>query len=213
MDFTRHSGIFDASDLSITLIGVGGIGSPTALVLEKMGVGWLTFYDDDDVDDVNIATQLHKLSDIGRPKVYGLEDTLLEFGDATSLTPMLERVGDEGVKDTIIVSAVDSITTRQRIWEVIACKYYIDARMAAEELHIFTVDMDDPESVAAYENKLMSLEEGDIPDLPCTSKATIYTGFVAAGMIGSTVRKLITGQEVPQLLTLHLPSNTLFALG
>ncbi|MCL4561887.1 MAG: ThiF family adenylyltransferase [Chloroflexi bacterium] len=69
MNHLRHSALFDASDIGITLIGAGGIGALTGIVLAKMGVGSLILFDGDRVDEVNIATQFHHLDQIGLLKV------------------------------------------------------------------------------------------------------------------------------------------------
>jgi hypothetical protein len=115
------------------------------------------------------------------------------------------------VGDQIVISAVDSITARKQIWEALIShsqhpRWYLDARMALETFVLYTVDMHEPQ----WYHKLISNEnEADIPDLPCTSKATIYTASVAAGMIGSTVRKIITMDTNPHILSLDMFNNTL----
>ena len=81
MDHLRHSGIFNASRFPITLIGAGGIGAITGIVLAKMGVPVLNVYDGDTVDPVNIATQFYRTSDIGSAKPFALKQIIEEFSD------------------------------------------------------------------------------------------------------------------------------------
>ena len=74
---TRFSGLFHVPNIfPVILIGAGGIGAITAVTLAKMGVTDLVVYDDDVVSNENIATQLHRISDVGKLKVEGLHDTI-----------------------------------------------------------------------------------------------------------------------------------------
>src|SRR5512142_363859 len=145
MDHTRHSAIFDASRLSATVIGAGGIGAATILALAKMGVPFFTIIDDDTVDDVNLPTQLHRLSDLGRPKAEAVADMISEFSDdLVSVETKHQRVdGSQVMIDNIIISCVDSITARQNIWKEVQAgtnQLYLEARMGAEVFQLHCVD-------------------------------------------------------------------------
>jgi hypothetical protein len=216
MDKTRFSGIFDASRLSVSLIGAGGIGAMTGLVLAKMGIGFLSIYDDDYVSDENIPTQFHQLSYVGKSKVEALKDTIFAFADDTVLFANHTRIkGEFLLADQLVISSVDSLTARQDIWQALGGNvlYYIDARMAAEEFHAYFVCMNNSDNAYWYKQQLFALEEEEIPDLPCTAKATMYTAAIAAGHLGSMVRKLVTGQAIPWYTIHHIPSNTITQIG
>jgi len=204
MNHKRHLGIYDASNLDVTLIGVGGIGSMAALVLSKMGVRSLTLIDFDDVSDENISTQFYRLRDVGIPKVYALGDILGGFSDALtfSLHSDVGCVWEEYLSAKIVISAVDSIEIRKEIWKILQnvnWKWYIDARMGAEYFMMYTTYKGREDD---YARSLSEQEDGQIPDDPCTSKATFYTAAMAAGHIGSAVRDISKG-IVPPLLTIH----------
>jgi molybdopterin/thiamine biosynthesis adenylyltransferase len=203
MDHTRHIGIFYAKNYTVTLIGAGGIGAITAITLAKMGVGELHIFDSDDVEEINIATQFHQLSDVGKSKVNALAGSVEAFSGLTPVTYQ-ERVGDDcsvlPISD-IYISAVDSIASRKEIWKQIAltevinadyAPWYLDARMGAEYFQLYIVNLG---NIGWYQEALNRQGDSDIPDEPCTSKATIYTGCIAAGCIGSVVRKIITGRQ------------------
>lgn len=207
IDHTRHSQIFDASRLSATVIGAGGIGAISALTIAKMGVGALTLYDDELVGPENIATQWHRLSDVGKSKVLAIKKEIAELAGDISVTAKPLRVGNEVITDHIIISAVDSITSRQKIWEAIDFNWYIDARMAAEEFQMFVVDASNREQMLSYHEHLMSLHEDDVEDLPCTSKATVYTSAFAAGYISLALKSIATGQDFPFFIVHNLPNH------
>jgi molybdopterin/thiamine biosynthesis adenylyltransferase len=188
MDHIRHSGLFNASDLSATLVGCGGIGAAAAIALAKMGLRRLNLYDEDTVEVENIATQFHPISGVGRLKVEVLRDTLKEFSDETSMiTHPIRVVPGMLLHDFIVISAVDSIQARQDIFNTLDCRWYIDARMAAEEFHLFVVDMHDCQW---YQNLLFAESDNQVPDLPCTSKATIYCGMLAAAEVAAAIKAI-----------------------
>ena len=80
IDYWRQLDILQPDDLvrPITIIGVGGIGSPVALALTKMGCRRLTLFDPDTIEPHNLPNQLYRLRDVGRPKVEALADLLRE---------------------------------------------------------------------------------------------------------------------------------------
>ena len=213
MDHTRHIGIFDASQWPVTLIGAGGIGAITAVILAKMGIPEITVFDDDTVDDENLATQFYRIDDLGRPKVTALEQLLHEFADDLDVHARNGRV-TPGIKgdmllNPVIISAVDSINTRKEIWKVVQTLpflWYLDARMGAENLMLYCVPGSDR---GWYEKALASQDEDAIEDLPCTQKATIFTASVAGGLIGKTVRQIVTGLEPPRLLFYNIIGDSL----
>lgn len=205
MDKTRQMDIVDAALLNmttVTMIGVGGIGAATSLALAKLGIPRMYLYDGDVIEDVNIPTQLLKISDIGKSKVRSVATTLTEFSDEITGIGCPYRVEENTplLESTIIISSVDTITARKAIWEAVAasnCRWYLDARMGAEVFQLYTVDTADP---GWYTDHLDTLHEDDIPDEPCTAKATIYTAFMAAGHIAHQVKRIIMGQTLPKVL-------------
>jgi hypothetical protein len=219
MNHIRHSGIFDARNLSVALIGLGGIGAITALTLAKMGVGYLTLIDDDSVSEENLATQLYKVRDLGAKKTIAAQQIVEDFTDDVSVDRFTGRVVNNrtiewsDIASEIVVSGVDSITSRQEIWEKIASEpwqWYVETRMGAENLLIYTVNGENREW---YGRMLAKQNDCDIPDDPCTSKATFFCGAAAAAFIGSTVRKIITGITPPMVFSLNLVENILTTVG
>jgi hypothetical protein len=69
--------------------------------------------------------------------------------------------------------------------------------MGAEVFQLYTVDTVDP---GWYIDHLNTLNEDDIPEAPCTAKATIYTAFIAAGHIAHQVKRIVMSQPLPKVL-------------
>ena len=75
MDFWRQMGIVDpaALQIPISVIGVGGIGSPTVFALTKMGCRNVTIYDDDIIELHNLPNQMFGGNDLGKQKTQSLK--------------------------------------------------------------------------------------------------------------------------------------------
>jgi molybdopterin/thiamine biosynthesis adenylyltransferase len=215
MDHTRHMGIFTIPQtFSVSLIGAGGIGALAAVILGKMGVRYLDVYDADRVDDVNIATQFHRHSDVGMFKTHAVKAIVEQFTgtdiEITRFPQMVDALTD--VSASLVISAVDSISARKEIWNTVVesrCNFYLDTRMAAEEYQHFLVDMDDEQGVKAYNRLISDISDGDVPDQVCTAKATIYCSAISAGYIGHAVKQIVTGTARSHRLVHNIPNNFL----
>ena len=215
LDPTRHIGIFNASHLDVCLIGAGGIGAITAMTLGKMGVHTLAIYDDDRVDEVNLATQFHQVSDVGLCKAHTVARSARDLS-LGCINGYPNRIGQQAKLSPVdvFICAVDSIASRQDVWEaikknadfneLISDPWYLDARMGAEVFELYAVRLKDPDW---YEGSISRAHDDDMPDLPCTSKATIYTANIAAGHISVAIRRILTLTQKPGFLTHDILNN------
>jgi hypothetical protein len=69
--------------------------------------------------------------------------------------------------------------------------------MGAEVFHLYAVKKGDHEW---YERMLSQQSDATVPDLPCTAKATIYTGAIAAGHLGHAVKEVSLGNDLPHAM-------------
>jgi hypothetical protein len=197
MDFLRQMDLLVPSDFQkypVTIIGAGGIGSPTALAMSKMGVENITIYDDDIVENHNLPNQMYRISDLNKLKVEATRDICKDFS-GLEIKICNERF--EGQKaQGIIVSGVDTMKSREIIWK--RMKYnpmanlYIDARMGAEVCRICSINPCDPDDVRWYEKTLFPDEKAS--EEPCTARSVIYNTFSIAGLITSQVKKFARAQ-------------------
>ncbi len=214
MDFSRQSDLVDieALETPITLIGCGGIGSFTALALAKMGCFHLTVYDDDLVEGQNIPNQLFRLGDVGQLKVERLADIIKSF-TGTGIDVRPERVVNQRLQG-IVVSGVDSMEARRRIWDrsirfKAGVAAYIDARMGAEVSRIYTVRPADPDHVRFYERTLYSDDEA--LHIPCTAQAIVYTNFGIASLVAGQVKRVAMGEACKREIIFDQKTLTFFA--
>ena len=212
MEFLRQLDLVspETLDIPVHLVGCGGIGSFTALVLSKMGVRHLSLYDPDGIEEHNLPNQLFRVSDVGRPKVEALREILEEFaGLPVEAQPVeVERQRMAGV----VISGVDTMRARKTIWQQCiryraAILRYIDARMGAEVARIYAVKPTDPGDIRFYEKTLYHDEEAEA--IPCTAAAIVYSGFAIASLIGNLVKRLATGEDLPREVLFDLKTLTL----
>ena len=105
----------------VLLLGAGGLGSPAALYLAAAGVGNLGIVDFDLVDESNLQRQiLHRLRDVGRPKVDSAEDTINSINPDVNVIKHREALHSDNAFDIIgeydiVVDGTDNFPTRYLI--------------------------------------------------------------------------------------------------
>lgn len=126
----RHGEKFHAKMQASTvgLAGLGGLGSPIAMALVRMGLGRLTAYDFDEVDLSNIHRQQYYIDQIGMKKCDALRDTLERISPLTRLEFIDARIDEKNIDRLfegcdIIIEAVDDEYTKAMLFDKCA-KYY-----------------------------------------------------------------------------------------
>jgi hypothetical protein len=212
MDFWRQTDLVDPDQLGfpLTLIGAGGIGSPVALAVAKMGCRRITLYDPDIVEQHNLPNQVYRSRDVGRPKVEALAELLGEFA-APAVQAIQAAVAGQQLNG-VVVSAVDSMASRERIWRDsirfrVGVPLYIDARMGAQVCRVLSVRPCDPDDVRRYEATLYA-DDAAAED-PCTAQAIIYTTFGVGALVANQIKRFactepLAGDIVFDFVTLTL---------
>lgn len=103
---------------TITIIGMGGLGSTAAQHLAAMGVGTLNLVDEDTVSVSNLPRQLlYTQAQIGRPKVLAAKDQLLANNPDCTIHTFLQRARADDMDDlggtaNALLDCTDSVTSR-----------------------------------------------------------------------------------------------------
>lgn len=221
---TRHGDMIKKINMNtpITVIGVGSIGSYATLALAKLGFTNILVIDDGIVEEENIAPQLYRLSDIGRPKVDALKVQVkamtgselrvfngrmdIHAGDITSKAleeamSLQNREANPVAVDAIpaiTIMACDSMEARKNIFNYFKFNwatsddFYIDARMAIEFLTIYSFRHNE-DNTKDYESTLFS--DADAVQEACTNKAISYTSAIAGGLIAKNVLDLLNDKH------------------
>lgn len=194
------------SHLSITVIGVGAIGSFTTLSLAKMGLENIDVIDHDVVSDENMNVQFYPLHTIGQPKVDALEELVKSFTGAC-ITDYQKRWDSDDTLGEVVITSLDNMATRKEVFEKAreeGVRCLIDPRMAIESLMVLSTNPSDPEQAEWYEKFLYSDEEA-IQER-CTNKAVMYTVLSAAGIVCQMVKDYVSGKRPTRIVQWDLKS-------
>lgn len=189
----------------VTLIGAGGIGSWTALLLARTGFN-VTVYDPDIIEAHNIGGQLYQMSQIGKPKVLALAEIIKQFSEA-GISAFAQRYPNNVAADNaIVILAVDNIMTRRDVARSTNYRYLIDGRMTAESHMIYTLKrIDGLLKLCKYLDTLPT-EENAIADGPCSMRATSFNGAAIASTITAiAVNLLAPYRTVPFMTRVDFP--------
>ncbi len=203
--YTRQWDIVTPEELNvpISIVGVGGIGSWTALLLAKMGCRDLTLYDFDTVELHNLAYQFYGEGDIGREKVQSLADHISDFvsDQKTLVYPIGEKFGIRTtVASKYLIIGVDSMLARHDIADIIekdtTTYTVIDGRMGGNQVEVYVTNNKD------YRSTLVKPGEEDQD--PCSARSVVYNTAFIGSVICNTVKKLVKKQSVPSRLLFDL---------
>jgi len=103
-------------NLTITLIGNGGIGSWLALGLARLGIAEMFNYEQDNVEEHNLGGQLFRVSDIGDTKEESMEGILYDFANFDSIR-QLGLFHENSECTPIVFCAVDDNKVRRDIFD------------------------------------------------------------------------------------------------
>jgi len=109
------------NDSKMLIIGMGGLGSPTALYLAAAGVGHIVIADFDQVELSNLQRQIiHSTSDIGDDKVNSAKTKLLDLNPNITVTVANEIMHSDNlaslIKDVdIVLDGTDNFESRFEI--------------------------------------------------------------------------------------------------
>ncbi|KQZ83093.1 thiamine biosynthesis protein ThiF [Microbacterium sp. Root166] len=105
----------------VAVVGAGGLGSPTVLALAAAGVGTLTVIDDDEVEASNLQRQvMHRVADVGRPKVDSAVRVAGDLSPGTVVRPVAVRLTPDNAAELlagahVVVDGTDTFETRDAV--------------------------------------------------------------------------------------------------
>ena len=121
--FSRQLGVIgpegqeELGEATVTVVGLGGLGSPVAFYLAAAGIGELVLVDHDEVARSNLNRQIiHGEKDLGKTKTLSARETLKDLNsqvEVNSLTMELKRKDLAGLPETdLIIGALDNFQAR-----------------------------------------------------------------------------------------------------
>ena len=199
---------------SVGIIGLGMHGSWTALAVARLGIGNLALWDHDFVSPGNLDNQFYPLSQVGKIKVYALEEELAEnflrLNVGIALFQKFQNCLEdkENVKGLdVLICCADSFDTR-RLAATMArdckVKLFIESRSAKHTAFIHAL-RPTKEKVASY---IESCFPSVVEEATCGDTGTTAMGMAIASQIAAHVINSSCGSH-PELI----PEETTIRLG
>jgi len=119
-----EEGQFKLLDAKVLLVGVGGLGSPSALYLAAAGVGTLGIVDADVVEESNLQRQvIHTTERVGMSKVESARQSIAALNPDVKVVGYETRLDASNADDIlagydIVIDGVDNFDTRYLLNEI-----------------------------------------------------------------------------------------------
>lgn len=202
VDYSDQLDIFDPEDFSwpVHLVGLGGIGSSVLFPLLKLGIKTLHLWDDDVVEPRNIPAQLvYRPRDNGKYKVDAAKAFAKRQQAECSITVHRTHVGPDTELEGIVICGVDSMASRNNIWEAIKFNTFVplfmDGRIGGEHLQLLTLNPSDSDNIERYQEFLFP--DSEASELPCAARTVIHPPVILAGLMIANLT-LFAREERPQ---------------
>ena len=189
-------------DLGVTVIGVGAIGRQLALQLASIGVCHLQLIDFDQVEPSNVTTQGYRFGDLGQDKVLACAAAIKEIDSTIRVETICDRYRSRQEIGPAVFCCVDSIRVRAAIWKSVRGKtaFWADGRMLGETMRILAVDAQ--RTGEHYRSTFFDTAEAQRG--ACTSRSSIYTASIAAGLMIHQFTRHLRGLSVDEDVTLNV---------
>ena len=206
---------------TITLAGIGGIGSYVGFLLSRMHPKQLIIYDDDKVEAANMSGQLYSNSDIGADKVSALNYMMRDYSNFYETIGIENKFTIGSTPTDIMICGFDNMEARNifySVWkthvfykpeEERANCLFIDGRLAAEEFQILCITGDNEYAMEKYEKEFLFTDlEADAT--VCSYKQTTFcANMIASYMVNMFVN--FVANECNPLIPRTLPFYTYYS--
>ena len=199
--YGRQSALVDPKELEklkVTFIGTGSIGSFAAAALARMGILKFELWDDDKVDVVNLSNQDFPEAALGQYKVEALKERLLSIESKAVVVVHPERWEGQSLFSGIVVSSVDNLPTRRKIWQEgikmnPRVPIFIDPRMGALYGNVYCINPSNTNYFKPYEEELTDV---GVQELPCTGRTIVFNVVGLASIIGAHVVRYVKREPI-----------------
>ncbi|MEM1540640.1 MAG: HesA/MoeB/ThiF family protein [Candidatus Bathyarchaeia archaeon] len=179
----------------VAIVGVGGLGSVSALYVALAGVGFLRLIDQDTVELHNLHRQvLYSLENIRYPKVEAAAQRIKHLNPDVEVEPIPENIRADNVEKLIdgvdvVVDGLDNMRTRYLINRVCAQRaipYVFGAAIGLEgNLSVFA-----PPETPCLECVLPNIEDEQLPTCDVRGVLGSTTGIIGALQAMETIKLL-----------------------
>ena len=183
----------------ILIVGVGNVGSWTALWLTKMGFLTLKTVDFDSVELHNVGSQFYGPAHVGQLKVIALGKRLIEDGTGPELLcRSISRPFEpkDLLTSKVVIMSVDQMSVRRQIVEswLPECptKLFIDSRVGRFAIRVIAFR---PEDIQWYLDATW-FDDSKAEEIPCGQQSIIDVQAFASGLVARQVRVFMTSGQI-----------------
>lgn len=194
---------------TVSLAGVGGIGSHLSFLLGRLKPARLIIYDPDRVEAANMSGQLYALSQLGESKVAALSNTISDYANYYNVVAMNERFTVDSEATNIMMCGFDNMEARKIFydrWKSRVDAYcneedmkkclLIDGRLAAEEFQVLAIQGDNLVARKEYEDKWL-FSDNEVEETICSYKQTTFTASMIASVMTNIFVNFVANQCNP----------------
>lgn len=181
---------------TVTLAGVGGIGSYVGFLLGRLKPRRLIIYDPDRVETVNMSGQLYGQTDVGNYKSVALSNMISNYANYNNIVALNDRFDANSEATDIMICGFDNMGARKVFyekWKQGILSYptwsngrkrclFIDGRLAAEEFQVLSIQGDDDRAMKEYEDKWL-FSDAEAEETICSYKQTTFMANMIASVM------------------------------
>lgn len=194
-----YEGQLKLRNSTATLVGVGGLGSPTAMKLAAMGVGRLRIIDRDVVSRSDLHRQyLYDTSVLGYAKVEAAAEKLSKLNPDIEIQPVAASLGGYNAEELlrgsdVVIDGLDQMGARYLINRTcvnLKMPYIFGA--AIEEFGNATTII--PGKTPCLECFYQGLKDNDLPKCAAVGVHPAALGIISSAQVAEATR-ILTGKE------------------
>lgn len=195
---------------TIVIGGVGNIGSWVSLFLSRIGHD-LVLYDNDTVEDVNMAGQFYTTDNIGNYKADSVRYQCIQFcGSNNDIDSITDLYTNESMTTPIMISGFDNMAAREVMFNNWCSQedreLFIDGRVTAEVGMVYFVQKGQEE-----EYRRVLFPDEAVIDAACSYKSTSHCGAYIASLMTNGLNSYL-GNKVTGIDARSLPFEVQFQL-
>ena len=206
---------------TITLAGLGGIGSYVGFLLARLKPTGLYLYDPDIVEAVNMSGQLYCSHDLGEKKVTSLTYMIRLYANYYNTLAFEERFTIESDATKIMICGFDNMEARAIFfnkWRTYVKQLpeeerkeclFIDGRLAAEEFQVFAIMGNDIRAIREYRSKWL-FSDAAADETICSYKQTTFMANMIASVIVNLFVNFVANECSP-IIDRDVPFMTSYA--
>lgn len=195
---------------TVTLAGIGGIGSYVGFLLGRLKPQRLIIHDPDRVETVNMSGQLYSQADVGNYKCVALANMVRDYTNYSNIVALNDRFEANSEATNIMICGFDNMTARRTFyekWKQKVLSYpadsdnrkkclFIDGRLAAEEFQVLSIQGDDERAMAEYEDKWL-FSDAEAEETICSYKQTTFMANMIASVMVNVFVNFVANQCGP----------------